>query len=127
MMKAPEELRQSTLVSELSAIALRGLSSIGSTPASHVPFTYRGVPTTSGPAIVAEGTSLRYAAVAALGLSRTVDAAQREALGGRSAAEFAIECQAAAANDTEPGAVALALWAAAEIARAPARRPCSEH
>lgn len=61
-----------------------------------------------------EGTSLRYAAVAALGLGRLDVADQRYALAGRTAAELAASVGARALEQSDPGAVALALWAAAE-------------
>jgi hypothetical protein len=62
-----------------------------------------------------EGTSLRYAAIAALGLSRLPPAEQREVLDGRDAAELAGTIGARALDGSDPGAVALAAWAVAEI------------
>lgn len=62
-----------------------------------------------------EGTSLRYAAIAALGLGRLNLADQRGALVGRTAAELARSVSARAIEQSDPGAVALALWATAEV------------
>jgi hypothetical protein len=55
--------------------------------------------------------------MAALGLSRVDESDQRAALGG-TAADLARSCLSAARRDADPGAVALALWAAAEVAGA---------
>ena len=61
-----------------------------------------------------EGTSLRYTAIAALGLSRLGRAEQEAALGGRDAAELARRVGRRALEQSDPGAVALAAWAVAE-------------
>jgi hypothetical protein len=61
-----------------------------------------------------EGTSLRYTAIAALGLSRLGRAEQEAALGGRDAAELARRVARRALGQPDPGAVALAAWAVAE-------------
>lgn len=101
---------------ELVQLAVRGLSRIGGQAPASVAFTYRGQASPSGPVVRQQGSSLRYAAIAALGLGRVPEELQRQALGGRSAAEFAVQCQAAALTQAEPGATALSLWAAAEVA-----------
>jgi hypothetical protein len=106
-------------VDGLVSLAARGLAALGSTAAADVPFTYRGAAGASGPSAKPEGASLRYAAIAALGVGRLTEGSQRAILGGRTAAEFALECQAAARTWAEPGATALALWAAAEVAGRP--------
>lgn len=106
------------LVEDLLAIAARGLSQIGSQPVTAVPQTYRGVRSVAGPRLEAQGVNLRYAAIVALGFARLPEHEQRAALGGRTAGEFARECQDAASRQTEPGATALSLWAAAETADA---------
>lgn len=72
----------------------------------------------NGPDVVTtrrEGTNLRYAAIAALGLGRLDVADQRDALGGRTAAELTRSVGARVLEQSDPGAVALALWAAAEV------------
>lgn len=62
-----------------------------------------------------EGTNLRYAAIAALGLARVHVDVQREVLAGGTARELAASVAQQAMTDADPGAVALATWAAAEI------------
>ncbi|WP_157549304.1 hypothetical protein [Microbacterium sp. Leaf288] len=105
-------------IDHLLKIAVRGLSQIGGQTVTDVPQTYRGLPSADGPRLEPQGRNLRYAAIAALGLGRMADDVQRAALDGRTAADFALECQAAALRQTEPGAAALSLWAAAEVAGA---------
>ncbi|TGN30647.1 hypothetical protein [Aeromicrobium chenweiae] len=63
-----------------------------------------------------EGTSLRYAAMAALGLSRLDLGEQRAVLGGITAAELARATGVLALEQPDPGAVAIAAWAVAEVA-----------
>jgi len=112
------EARLQPLIDDLIAVAVRGLSQIDGQPATEVPQTYRGLRSIDGPRLEPQGANLRYAAIAALGLSRMPEDVQRAALGGRTAADFALECQAAAVMQAEPGAAALSLWAAAEAAGA---------
>ncbi|MET1037427.1 MAG: hypothetical protein ABW075_04080 [Aeromicrobium sp.] len=64
--------------------------------------------------VLREGTSLRYTAIAALGLSRLSPAEQRTILGGRTAADLARGLGGRAVGQPDPGAVALATWAVAE-------------
>lgn len=63
-----------------------------------------------------EGASLRYTAIAALGLARLDLVAQREVLHGRTAAELAHAAGVRAVEQPDPGAIALAAWAIAEVA-----------
>ncbi|MET0930624.1 MAG: hypothetical protein ABWX74_13975 [Aeromicrobium sp.] len=65
-----------------------------------------------------EGVSLRYTAIAALGLSRLPTAEQRAVLGGRTASELARAAGSRSLDQQDPGAVALATWAAAELSGA---------
>lgn len=62
-----------------------------------------------------EGTSLRYTAIAALGLARLDLAAQRDILHGRTAGELARAVGVRALDQADPGAIALAAWAIAEV------------
>ena len=101
---------------DLVAVALRGLSAFGFTLGGEMPFTLRGSPGPHGPEVQPEGRSLRYTAIAALGLGRQSEQVQREVLGGADAAAMARSCLALAADSPDPGAVALALWAAGEVA-----------
>ncbi len=101
---------------DLAPVALRGLTAAGFTPTGEMPFTLRGVPGPHGPEVQPEGHSVRYTAIAALGLGRQSEQVQREVLGGANAAELAQSCLAFATASTDAGAHALALWAAAEVA-----------
>jgi len=107
------------ILGDLVALAVQGLSRIDGAEPAQVPFTYRAHAGPDGPVLTPEGSSLRYAAIAALGLSRIPERDQRFVLGGRTAADFATQCQAAVDPKTEAGAAALALWAAAEVAGTP--------
>lgn len=69
----------------------------------------------AGTGIRREGSSLRYAAIAALGLSRLDAAGQRAALSGRTAAQLARRVGVHVLGQPDPGATALATWAQAEI------------
>lgn len=62
-----------------------------------------------------EGASLRYSAIAALGLDRLDKAAQAEVLAGQTAADLARTVGLRALHHTDPGALALAAWAIAEV------------
>jgi hypothetical protein len=64
-----------------------------------------------------EGDNLRYASMVALGLSCTEEAAQRQILKGDNAADLALSAARRAETAADPGAVALAAWAAAEVAQ----------
>lgn len=95
-----------------------GLSVAYDTATGEFPQTVRR---TGGPGVATttrEGTSLRYAAIAALGLGRLGVADQRGALAGRTAAELCDSVGERALTQTDPGAVALALWASAEVSGA---------
>lgn len=81
-------------------------------PDLHFPHTMRRV----GSDMRAEGDNLRYAIIVALGLAWTPEPVQRSLLNGSTAAELAQSCIERAARLREPGAVALAAWAAAETA-----------
>lgn len=64
-----------------------------------------------------EGTSLRYAAIAALGISRLDEAAQRTVLAGGTAAELCDVLARSGRASGDLGTVALVVWACAEIAK----------
>ena len=103
---------------DLVALALLGLTACEYTEGHEMPFTLRGVPGPEGPKVRPEGHSVRYTAIAALGLGRQPEHVQREALGGTDAATMARSCLTLATASTDAGAHALALWAAAEVAGA---------
>ncbi len=64
-----------------------------------------------------EGDSLRYTAIAALGLTHLDRATQQQILGGDTAFDLAHACAARATLSGDMGAIALAAWAAAEAGR----------
>ena len=102
-------------VGSLSNLAVRGLARM-CVPQEHAFVqTLRGLPGPEGPRVVAEGRNLRYGAISALGLAHVAEAEQRTVLGGLTAAEFTVELVRQARRHTDPGAVALTAWAAAEI------------
>ena len=104
-------------ISDLVPLALQGLSACGYTRDRELPFTLRGGSGPHGPVVAKEGHSLRYTAIAALGLSRQPLEAQQQVLSGSDAAAMATSCLTLAAGSTDPGAVAISLWAAAEVAQ----------
>jgi len=100
------------LVDDLLTIALSGL------PLMHrrgvFSHTLRSTKAAGGWTERVEGENLRYAAMVALGLSKTPESTQQRVLGFGTAADLArlVSLHAETANDD--GAVALAAWAAAE-------------
>lgn len=102
---------------ELVDVARRGLAAAWKAGQGEMPFTMRGLPSADGPVLRAEGRSVRYTAIAALGLSRLPDADQREVLGGSTAHDLARACLQSAGREVDPGAWAVALWAAGEVAQ----------
>lgn len=77
--------------------------------------TVRGVAGTDGVSIHVEGSNIRYAAMAALGLGRVGEDGQRQVLDGSTARELALRTAKLAATSSDPGAVALCAWASAEV------------
>ena len=103
-----------SVVDDLVALALRGLPSMYLSSSGQVVQTVRGVRSPEGPRLVGEGTSLRYAAIVALGLNRCAEASQRQVLAGATAAELMAMVSRRAVSSNDAGAVALAAWAVAE-------------
>lgn len=101
-------------VGRLSLLATRGLQAAYDPDADVFAQTVRAIRTPAGVRIQREGTSLRYAAIAALGLSRLPRPQQRTVLDGLAADELATLSVRRAEGSPDPGAVALAVWAAAE-------------
>ncbi|WP_244489760.1 MULTISPECIES: hypothetical protein [unclassified Rhizobium] len=64
-----------------------------------------------------EGDSLRYTAIAALGLFQVDRTTQQQILGGNTVLDLANACVVRATTSADMGAVALAAWAAAEAGR----------
>ncbi len=105
----------SGVVEHLAGLSVRGLSAMYVPGESAFVQTLRGVAGPEGPATSVEGRNLRYAAIAALGLACTSADEQAAALHGGSAAGLTSDVAAQALSHPDPGAVALAAWAAAEV------------
>lgn len=106
---------EAELVRRLLERAPRGLAQAYLPESVEFAQTVRGAVTPSGVTCRREGRNLRYAAMAALGLARTDEAIQRETLAGASAREVVRHVVRRAPHVSDPGAVALAAWAAAEV------------
>ena len=104
--------RAAARVTQLLELAPRGLATAYLPDGPGFAQTVRGVTGPDGVRLQAEGINLRYAAMAALGLARLPLERQREVLGGRTAADVASATAEQVADSTDPGAVALAVWAA---------------
>lgn len=111
---AAESTETTTQVDRLLRIAVSGLRAMYRGADQDFPYTARGVPSPQGPRLQLEGSSLRYTAMAALGLSRTSQDVQRSVMGGGTAAELAALVGKRALLQDDLGAVALAAWASAE-------------
>jgi exopolysaccharide biosynthesis WecB/TagA/CpsF family protein len=103
-------------VDRLTGLSVKGLSAMYVPDELTFVQTLRGVRGPDGPAMEAQGRNLRYAAISALGLSRLPQDRQSGVLSGATAAEVARVAAEHARADTDPGAVALAAWAQAEVA-----------
>ncbi|WP_109505958.1 hypothetical protein [Nocardioides speluncae] len=103
------------LVRRMLALALRGLAAAYDPKTGSFAQTVRGVTGPDGVQIRAEGRNLRYTAIAALGLSKLPIDVQRDVLHDRTAAEIASIASENAVDEKDPGAIALAAWADAEI------------
>ncbi|MDB5535987.1 MAG: hypothetical protein JWQ65_862 [Devosia sp.] len=100
---------------ELCDLAVNGLRRMA-LPDLHFPHTMRGVGSRNGSGVIPEGDNLRYTINVAQGLAWTTEAQQRSVLDGKTAVDLALACIERAAKSGEPGAIALAAWAAAETA-----------
>lgn len=96
------------------ALAKQGLPAMRA--GSSFVHTVRRTPADFGHLIAPEGDSLRYTLIAALGLSLLSDEGQREILDGCTAKDFILGSLDRAEQSKDPGAVALAAWATAEVA-----------
>lgn len=102
------------LVEKLTRTASKGLAAAHHD--GHFPQTVRGLAGAEGPRAVPEGTSRRYAAIAALGVGQLDETGQRAILSGSTAADLAVQVAGEALGADDPGLVALAAWARAEVA-----------
>jgi hypothetical protein len=82
----------------------------------HFVHTVRAIAEGAKTKVVPEGDSLRYAAIVALGLAYVGEDVQRQVLNGGTAAELAETAMQRAIRSEDPGAIALAAWAGAEVA-----------
>ncbi len=105
-----------TLIDRLSEISVRGLSEMYEPRSLSFPRTLREGAAKRG--LVAEGMSVRYAAIAALGLSRLGEHARRTVLAGRDVGDLVPGILGLALAGRDPGAMALSVWAAVEVASA---------
>lgn len=109
-------VEQQVQVGRLTELAQRGLAVAYQPVGESFPKTMRGTASPAGAVLVSEGESLRYAAIAALGLSRSSVPQQQLTLAGSTAATLARAVSRRARNAVDPGQVALGAWAAAEVA-----------
>src|SRR4051812_5996547 len=105
-----------TLLDRLSEISVRGLSEMYEPRSLSFPRTLREGAAKRG--LVAQGMSVRYAAIAALGLSRLAEPARRGVLAGRDVGDLVPGILGLALAGRDPGATALSVWAAVEVAAA---------
>ena len=96
-------------------LAPRGLATAYVPETGRFAQTVRAVTGPQGVHVQREGTNVRYAAMAALGLARLDGDVQRGVLAGKTAAEVTRQAAEDALDGTDPGAVALAAWAEAEV------------
>ena len=113
---ARNSLAPQDFIGRLTSASLRGLTQMFVAPERAFVQTLRGVPGPSGPEVRGEGRNLRYAAISALGLACVSETDQTRVLAGLTATGLAAEVAQQAATATDPGAVALAAWSAAEVA-----------
>ncbi|WP_127753353.1 hypothetical protein [Devosia sp. 1566] len=99
----------------LCSLAVDGLRHMA-LPNMRFPHTMRSTDARKAAAPRPEGDNLRYTINVAQGLAWMPETVQRGVLHGHSARELAQSCIDRAAQSREPGAVALAAWAAAETA-----------
>ena len=105
-------------VEALVELAVRGLSASFITGGRFAQ-TMRAVRGPQRIELIREGQSLRYAAIVALGLARLGIADQNRVLGPLGLPGLVRAVCAEARHEADPGAVALAAWAAAEAGNAP--------
>jgi hypothetical protein len=103
-------------IDQLCTLSLKALPAMYRPDSQQFVQTVRKDPTADN-GLRQEGTNLRYAAIAALGLAWTAPQAQRTVLAGWTAADLARHATDLSADPaTDLGAVALAGWARAEAA-----------
>jgi hypothetical protein len=115
--QAPEVIDR---VRRYSELAQRGLPASYISDTAEFSQTVRASRTTpeSGE-LWREGRNLRYAAIVALGVASLAESAQRSILRGSTADDLVAAARPRAADSTDPGAIALVAWAAAEVTGEP--------
>src|SRR5688572_10454994 len=103
-------------LARLIELAMQGLALMYQPENKYFPHTMRGVRSADGPQLRPEGDNLRYAAIVALGLATLPTLNQRHVLAGEDASQLARTVAARAVGNQDPGLIALAAWAAAEVA-----------
>lgn len=98
----------------LAQAAVEGLRAMYLPESREFVQTTRGRPGPDGPTLAGEGTSLRYGAIVALGLGHSAKKVQMRVLDGQTLNDLIESIVSRAASSKDPGAVALAAWAAAE-------------
>ncbi|MFI5496974.1 hypothetical protein [Actinoplanes sp. NPDC051859] len=119
MTPAPARLAQldnttGELTKRLLALASRGLEEMFRAETGEFAFTRTFTRTNGRVTAQLAGTSLRYAAIVALGVARLPAAAQPALLGGRTLDDFIAQLITRQANSTNLGDIALIAWCAAQ-------------
>ena len=104
-----------TRLPEMCHLALTGLQRM-SLVGLRFPNTMRAIGTVDGSGTRPEGDNLRYAIIVAQGLAWSPETVQRQVLQNHAAIELLGVCIDRAKLSDDPGAIALAAWAAAETA-----------
>ncbi len=107
-------------VRDYTDLALRGLPTSFITDTLEFSWTVRESHTSPSGALSREGSSLRYAAIVALGLGTVAPETQRAVLHGATARDLVAAAAARSVHSHDPGAIALVAWSAAEVGGAPA-------
>ena len=102
------------LLEQLLALAPRGLALAHDASTGRFAQTVRAVTEPAGVRVRPEGTNLRYAAMAALGLDRLTAVEAKQVLGGQSVDDVLAVAEQDALTSEDPGAVALVVWTLAE-------------
>ena len=106
-------------VRDYTDLALRGLPTSFITDTLEFCQTVRESQTSPSGALSREGSSLRYAAIVALGLGTVAVETQGAVLHGSTARDLVAAAVTRSADSRDPGAIALVAWSAAEVGGAP--------
>lgn len=112
---APQASWLPSRVEELTVLAQRGLAQMHDKGGRAFAQTARGHLSPTGSVLRLEGENVRYSGMAALGLSRLTVADQKMVLAGSTVADLVAETAKRANGHQDPGAIAMACWASAEV------------